>query len=67
MVGKGDLRINSSMASNQAGNQMQINKVLLVDDDLAISKVAAVCLQKVGKWEVNVTYRPRRAQVSPVI
>jgi|JI9StandDraft_1071089.scaffolds.fasta_scaffold30070_2 DNA-binding response OmpR family regulator len=54
MVGKGDLRINSSMASNQAGNQMQINKVLLVDDDLAISKVAAVCLQKVGKWEVAI-------------
>ena len=33
---------------------MQINKVLLVDDDLAISKVAAVCLQKVGKWEVAI-------------
>jgi len=31
---------------------MQVNRILLVDDDLAISKVAAVCLQKVGKWEV---------------
>lgn len=33
---------------------MQINRVLLVDDDLTIGKVAAVCLQKIGKWEVAI-------------
>ncbi len=39
---------------NQSGKPMEINKVLLVDDDPAVSKMAVVCLQKIGKWDVKV-------------
>ncbi len=33
---------------------MLIRKVLLVDDDAAIRKVAEITLRKIGKWEVLV-------------
>lgn len=32
---------------------MQINKVMMVDDDASIRKIAEVCLSRIGKWEVS--------------
>jgi CheY-like chemotaxis protein len=32
---------------------MQINRVLMVDDDPSIRKIAEICLSRVGKWQVG--------------
>jgi two-component system, OmpR family, response regulator len=32
---------------------MRIEKVMMVDDDASIRKVAEICLSRVGKWQVE--------------